>query len=67
VSYISEKSETHKNLWSGKSKGKTSLWRANIKIGFTEIESEGVGWIQLVKDRVQKRDLTTMVMNVRIP
>jgi hypothetical protein len=57
----------------GKPEGKRPLGRLrdrrkdNINIYLEEIGSEGVNWIHLVQDRVQRRALLNTIMDLRIP
>jgi hypothetical protein len=57
----------------GKPEGKRPLgrprrrWVDNIKIDITEIEWDGMGWIDLAQDRDQWRALVNTVMKLRVP
>jgi hypothetical protein len=57
----------------GRPEGKRPLgrprrrWEDNIKIDLREIGIDGVNWIQLAYDRVQKRTFVNTVMNLRVP
>jgi hypothetical protein len=57
----------------GKPEGKRPLekprrrWMDNIKIDLTEIEWDGMDWIDLDEDRDQWRALVKTVMNLRVP
>jgi hypothetical protein len=39
----------------------------NIKIDLTDIEWDGMDWIDLAKDRVQWRALVNTEINLRVP
>jgi hypothetical protein len=57
----------------GKPEGRSPLgrrrrrWLNNIKMDLTEIEWDGIDWIDLAQDRDQWRALLNMVMNFRVP
>jgi hypothetical protein len=57
----------------GKPEGKRTLgrprrrWVDNIKMDLTEIEWDGVDWIELAQDRDQWRALVNTVVNLRVP
>jgi hypothetical protein len=42
-------------------------WVDNIKMDLTEIESDGMDWIDLTQDRDQWRAPVNTVMNLRFP
>jgi hypothetical protein len=42
-------------------------WVDNIKIDVSEIEWDGMDWIDLAQDRDQWRALVNTVMNLRVP
>jgi hypothetical protein len=42
-------------------------WVDNIKMDLTEIEWNGVDWIELAQDRDQWRALVNTVMKLRVP
>jgi hypothetical protein len=42
-------------------------WVANIKIDLREIGWDDVDWIDMARDRDQRRALVNMVLNHRIP
>jgi hypothetical protein len=72
VARIGEKRTAYRILV-GKPEGKRPLGRArrrwvdNIKIDLSEIESDGVNWIDMAQDRDQWRALVNMVMSLRVP
>jgi hypothetical protein len=41
-------------------------WVENIKMDLREIEWDGIDWIDLAKDRDQRRALVNTVMNLRV-
>jgi hypothetical protein len=57
----------------GKPEGKRPLgrpthrWMGNIKIHLTEIEWDGMDWVDLAQDRDQWGTLVNTVMNFLIP
>jgi len=57
----------------GKPDGKRPLgrtrrtWEDNIKRGLPEVESEGMGWIELAQDRDSWRAHVNAVMNFWVP
>jgi hypothetical protein len=42
-------------------------WVDNIKMDLTEIEWDGVDWIDMAQDRDQWGALENMVLNLRVP
>jgi hypothetical protein len=42
-------------------------WEHNIKMDLREIGIDGLNWIQLALDRVQRRACVNTVMNLRVP
>jgi hypothetical protein len=57
----------------GRPKGKIPLgrpvhrWEDNIKMEFREIGIDGVNWVRLAQDKVQRRAFANTVMNLRVP
>jgi hypothetical protein len=57
----------------GRSEGKRPLgrpryrWEDNIEMDLGEIGIDGVNWIRLAQDRVQRRAFVYTVMNLRVP
>jgi hypothetical protein len=57
----------------GRPEGKRPLgrprhrWEDNIKMDLREIGIDGVNWIQLDQDRVQRWGFVIMVMNLLVP
>jgi hypothetical protein len=57
----------------GRPEGKRPLgrprrrWEDNIKMNLREIGIDGANWIQLARDRVQRRACVNTVMNLRVP
>ena len=57
----------------GKPEGKRPLegprrtWEYNIKMDLKKLGSEGMDWIEMVKDRDRWRALVNAVMNLRVP
>jgi hypothetical protein len=42
-------------------------WEDNIKIDLREIRIDGVNWIQLAQDRVQRQAFVNMAINLQVP
>jgi hypothetical protein len=42
-------------------------WEDNIKINLKFIMYEVIDWMQLAQDRVQRRALLNVIMNLRVP
>jgi hypothetical protein len=57
----------------GKPEGKRPLgrhrrrWEGSDKMGIQEVGSEGMGWIELARDRNKWRALVNAGMNLRVP
>jgi hypothetical protein len=57
----------------GRPKGKRPLgrprhrWEDNIKLDLREIGIDGVNWVQLAQDSVQRRAFVKTVMNLQVP
>jgi hypothetical protein len=72
VARIGEKRNAYRILV-GTPEGKRSLerltrkWVDNIKMGFREIEWDGMDWIDLAQNRDQWKALVNAVMNLRVP
>jgi hypothetical protein len=61
------------NILAGKPEGNRPLgrprrgWVNNIKMDLSEIEWDGVDWIDMAQDRDQWRTLVNTVLNLRVP
>jgi hypothetical protein len=47
--------------------GRRYMWEVNIKMDITEIEWDGMNWIDVAHDRNQWRALVNTVMNPQVP
>jgi hypothetical protein len=72
VARMREKMNAYRTLL-GKPEGNRPLrrpryrWVDNIKMDHREIESDGLDWVDIAKDRDQWRALMNTVLNCRVP
>jgi hypothetical protein len=62
--------EMFTGFWLGGPKGlgiRRLMWEDNNKMNLRETGIDGLNWIQLAQDRVQRRAFVSTIMNLRVP